>query len=36
MILALGISKQDLLPSEKEEQAIDNRPGRIYQYQYFG
>ncbi|CAC9654367.1 protein translocase subunit SecF [bacterium endosymbiont of Bathymodiolus sp. 5 South] len=26
MILALGISKQDLLPSEKEEQAIDNRP----------
>lgn len=26
MILALGISKEDLLPSEKEEQAIDNRP----------
>lgn len=26
MILTLGISKQDLLPSEKEEQAIDNRP----------
>ncbi len=26
MILALGISKQDLLPSEKEEQEIDNRP----------
>jgi hypothetical protein len=22
----VGISKQDLLPSEKEEQAIDNRP----------
>jgi preprotein translocase subunit SecF len=26
MILALGISKQDLLPSEKEEQEIDARP----------
>ncbi|SMN00301.1 Protein-export membrane protein SecF (TC 3.A.5.1.1) [uncultured Candidatus Thioglobus sp.] len=26
MILALGISKEDLLPSEKETQAIDNRP----------
>ncbi|SMN13562.1 Protein-export membrane protein SecF (TC 3.A.5.1.1) [Bathymodiolus heckerae thiotrophic gill symbiont] len=26
MILALGISKEDLLPSEKEEQAVDNRP----------
>lgn len=26
MILMLGISKKDLLPSEKEEQAIDNRP----------
>ncbi|CAB9541457.1 Protein translocase subunit SecF [uncultured Gammaproteobacteria bacterium] len=26
MILMLGISKEDLLPSEKEEQAVDNRP----------
>lgn len=26
MILTLGISKEDLLPSEKEEQAVDNRP----------
>lgn len=26
MILALGISKEDLLPSEKEEKAINNRP----------
>ncbi|WXU00472.1 MAG: Protein translocase subunit SecF [Catillopecten margaritatus gill symbiont] len=26
MILVLGISKEDLLPSEKEEQAVDNRP----------
>ncbi|KAA0444607.1 MAG: protein translocase subunit SecF [Candidatus Thioglobus sp.] len=26
MVLLFGISKQDLLPSEKEEQAIDNRP----------
>jgi len=26
IILALGVSKEDLLPSEKEEQAIDNRP----------
>jgi preprotein translocase subunit SecF len=26
MILSLGISKEDLLPSEKEERAIDNRP----------
>lgn len=26
MILILGISKQDLLPSEKETKAIDNRP----------
>ena len=26
MILLLGISKEDLLPSEKEKKAIDNRP----------
>lgn len=26
MILALGIAKADMLPSEKEEQEIDNRP----------
>ncbi|SMN11238.1 Protein-export membrane protein SecF (TC 3.A.5.1.1) [uncultured Candidatus Thioglobus sp.] len=26
LILALGISKEDLLPSEKEEQEIDSRP----------
>jgi len=26
MILVLGITKQDLLPSEKEEQEIDARP----------
>jgi len=26
IILALGVSKEDLLPSEKEEQAVDNRP----------
>lgn len=26
MILALGITKADMLPSEKEEQEIDNRP----------
>jgi preprotein translocase subunit SecF len=26
MILALGISKQDLLPSEKESKEIDARP----------
>ncbi|AYQ55916.1 Protein-export membrane protein SecF (TC 3.A.5.1.1) [Bathymodiolus thermophilus thioautotrophic gill symbiont] len=26
MILMLGISKEDLLPSEKEEQAVGNRP----------
>ena len=26
MILALGISKEDMLPSEKEEKEIDARP----------
>jgi preprotein translocase subunit SecF len=26
MILALGVTKEDLLPSEKEKQEIDNRP----------
>jgi preprotein translocase subunit SecF len=26
MILVMGISKEDLLPSEKEKQEIDSRP----------
>jgi len=26
MILALGISKEDLLPSEKEAKEVDSRP----------
>ena len=32
MILAMGITKEDMLPSEKEKQEIDTRPQVINQY----